>query len=833
MSQKRILTDEAFKTRLLDIEEAGSVTELQAWCKDMTEQYPSFSLAVMVVDLALRWNEENILDANGVRSIMETVLTACGMDIIGSISLWQKYFDFEIDEHEELIEQSGDILSSESLKKSKERFIKVIERQLALPLAGNEETLQQLNTVLEEYCTESDITIIKPDQLQRKVQSAIAFREERLTFEIFLHGEQYAQATAADKLKAWMTYIDFEISAKQYTRAQRLYERALLEPVCASEAVTLWLKYAFFALCTIKQFGVAEIVLQRALVYHPTSLWLRKLYYLAVEGSWHASSEEGNIDIANGVLDKVQKLLLESVSWGYSDAYSYLSAFVAHSNCLRRLFLRLSRCSASETQQQEMLSRLQTALHEVQHLFLQYFGTWVEGAAMICKLHVFILTQVASSRKYVNASAVVDSVTGKGKGSLIQKLLDVWDPVTQVHSHQFWLWRDTIASFSTHEILFPPHEKWQLRATSIFKRIWNEVQGARQHSWLDIDSPLTLAQEWLTYEDQYGGSWQGLESGEDMFLINSLLECIERVKEAIIQSCELPIVTVSESVADTAAQPVQQSQQLKRPRGSGSEISKKKEEDSNQMQIPEVNEHDDDDTEDFDDKQARKKRRGLGVTFQEHQQSQKQSQPSVSEPSRTESPAHEKDTHMHVDDNHEDNTAAVTNNKTEEVMSEADTLRLKHTVFVGRLPLDVDDDALRRFFSSCGALQEVRVARDRRSGVSKGNALVEFADETGVAKALLQNKQSITENGARISVGPSKFIIQPLPKINPYESRKYKHYPHISSNQHQSQQVVNETSESTAPSAQTEVKSKPPIITATTVTSFRPRGVHMKAKLHL
>jgi hypothetical protein len=59
-------------------------------------------------------------------------------------------------------------------------------------------------------------------------------KETRLTFEENVTSAQADKASTQKRLHSWRAYIDFEIKDKQLSRAQRLYERALLE--CLSSA---------------------------------------------------------------------------------------------------------------------------------------------------------------------------------------------------------------------------------------------------------------------------------------------------------------------------------------------------------------------------------------------------------------------------------------------------------------------------------------------------------------------------------------------------------------------------------------------------------------------
>ncbi|XP_056396237.1 RNA-binding protein 34 [Hyla sarda] len=60
----------------------------------------------------------------------------------------------------------------------------------------------------------------------------------------------------------------------------------------------------------------------------------------------------------------------------------------------------------------------------------------------------------------------------------------------------------------------------------------------------------------------------------------------------------------------------------------------------------------------------------------------------------------------------------------------------KKTVFVGNLPYDVTEEALREHFSDCGTVEGVRIIRDKNTGIGKGFGYVLFQGTDSVQLAL-------------------------------------------------------------------------------------------------
>ena len=76
-------------------------------------------------------------------------------------------------------------------------------------------------------------------------------------------------------------------------------------------------------------------------------------------------------------------------------------------------------------------------------------------------------------------------------------------------------------------------------------------------------------------------------------------------------------------------------------------------------------------------------------------------------------------------------------------------------LFVGNLPFDASEDALRDLFNPFGEVQQVRIMTDRDTGKSRGFAFVEMAqaDDAEKAVAALSGKdfggRALTVNEAR------------------------------------------------------------------------------------
>ena len=72
----------------------------------------------------------------------------------------------------------------------------------------------------------------------------------------------------------------------------------------------------------------------------------------------------------------------------------------------------------------------------------------------------------------------------------------------------------------------------------------------------------------------------------------------------------------------------------------------------------------------------------------------------------------------------------------------------KRSVFVGNLPFDADEEAVRAAFANCGEVESVRVVRDGQIGIGKGFGFVLFRERSGVMFAL--KRKGEIELGGRV-----------------------------------------------------------------------------------
>lgn len=78
------------------------------------------------------------------------------------------------------------------------------------------------------------------------------------------------------------------------------------------------------------------------------------------------------------------------------------------------------------------------------------------------------------------------------------------------------------------------------------------------------------------------------------------------------------------------------------------------------------------------------------------------------------------------------------------------------SIFIGNLAWAVDETAIRKAFSACGEIKEVRFTTDKETGVFKGYGHVEFADTASTDKAVKVNGADVCGRAIRVDFAAVK-----------------------------------------------------------------------------
>jgi len=88
-------------------------------------------------------------------------------------------------------------------------------------------------------------------------------------------------------------------------------------------------------------------------------------------------------------------------------------------------------------------------------------------------------------------------------------------------------------------------------------------------------------------------------------------------------------------------------------------------------------------------------------------------------------------------------------------------------LYVGNLPFTVDDEGLKKLFSSFGEIEEATIIKDKFSGRSKGFGFVTFNDDAAAKKAMSEMNDKEIE-GRKLKVNEAK----PMDPDRPREPRR-------------------------------------------------------------
>ncbi|KAL3873562.1 hypothetical protein ACJMK2_036661 [Sinanodonta woodiana] len=72
------------------------------------------------------------------------------------------------------------------------------------------------------------------------------------------------------------------------------------------------------------------------------------------------------------------------------------------------------------------------------------------------------------------------------------------------------------------------------------------------------------------------------------------------------------------------------------------------------------------------------------------------------------------------------------------------------SIFVGNIPFDIEEEAIRNHFHECGMIENVRVIRDRKTGLGKGFCYVLFQSKDSVSLALKLNNSVLQKRQLRV-----------------------------------------------------------------------------------
>lgn len=345
------------------------------------ELCPDLDVLAVYFGYAIESYEDGEMDPQALRNLFERAILVCGGDILSSGELWKLYRAFEVEEYDDLVDTHA---LANLCQEAKARVIRLFRRQLSLPLIDNETVLRDFDELLSRIAVESDLKLVDPPSLSSKLESSIRQREARLTFEhAFLHDDYTFLAPVYQYMQYWKPYIDLELKAEEMHRAQRLFERALLE---CSEVLHCWKDYLRLSSRELRNWKLVENICDRAVRIHrdDSQLWTTYLHAL---------------EMNQRPLEMLSKTVHFALQNTFPTADAYVVVLCAACDYHRRQ-LDAAR-SASKDEVVLGIERLRASFSAAEAFIEMYYPTWLEGFMTVhryrCRVEDELVADVADS----------------------------------------------------------------------------------------------------------------------------------------------------------------------------------------------------------------------------------------------------------------------------------------------------------------------------------------------------------------------------------------------------------------------------------------------------
>jgi hypothetical protein len=376
-----------------------------------------------------------------MRTAFEKSITICGLDIYDGATIWSRYKDFEYEELDDSLEMDS---SAEAIQEGKKRLVNIFRRQLAQPLNDNESVLQNLDICLSQMFVESDVDLINPTSISTAFQTGLELREVRLPFEDNTHSDQFHRLTEDLRASRWLTYIEFEIKDNQIFRAQRLYERAVLD---CRQIGHLWMSYVYFALHRVKNWTLLESILLRAVKIESCkqNIEFWKIKFLSIELITHPGSGSGSGSSSTNQMTDSESTLTLCSSQVYNtfqlclqikfvNQNHYWVAMKMYCDHYKRSLIHLVTNGSREVDLLHALNTLWSALDYVEYYLINYFSEWIEGWLLYLHYRLNCEENVIES--------ICQSVDGQLENTPVESKSElVWDRIIQKFPKSYPMWK--------------------------------------------------------------------------------------------------------------------------------------------------------------------------------------------------------------------------------------------------------------------------------------------------------------------------------------------------------------------------------------------------------
>jgi Tfp pilus assembly major pilin PilA len=403
------------------------------------------------------------------------------MDIYTASMIWKRYLEFEVDEYEDLMETSA---KDTFAKEAKKRIISLFHRQFSIPLIGNDRLLKDMDRILSSICDEADLVIIQPEKIQRLFDSSKAELDSRLVFEDYIQSEAFESMKLDEsaRLKSWRAYIALEINEHKYSRAQRLYERAVLN--CQTNR-DIWNDYLEFAISTLKSWSLVADVSIRMVKVFKTDIKVWQARFLALE---HLNKEE-----------ELLRAYATAISSWFSSAEDYLCILFTKSSYYRRKIQRLVLSETTDLETKLTLSaailsmRLSSA--ELEAFMEKYYESWFDGWLRVYLFQVAVEDEVIErlSDQFASLPTIpLDAATGDDS--------EMTFPEMSISSEALNVWERSVKRFGKNAVMWKEYIAWSRfhQSKEATRKLYKRMLS------LLADNALPSYQDWLQFEYQVG-----------------------------------------------------------------------------------------------------------------------------------------------------------------------------------------------------------------------------------------------------------------------------------------------------------------------------------------
>eukprot|EP00795_Rhopilema_esculentum_P015566 gene15566-6831_t len=330
---------------------------------------------------------DGIQSANGidnVRKLYEKAVTAVGLHLTEGSSVWDSYREFEMEILQSYQQLHGIENAGTSLQRIEEQIARVevlFKRQLAVPLFGMEQTMQEY-----EDWTSNPI----PDTVDKAYQKALAKLEKCMPLEDAL------SKALKPKLAEYRDYIALEMKDGDPARVQCIYERAIKDN-CLDPS--LWIEYTEYLDKKLKVASVALPVHERATRNCP---WVGKLWVNYIKAMEKENREPSDVKV----------VFQKALTCGFSSGSAYTELWLTYSDYMKR---QITSWDTDEGKIKDLRETFENAVNYMDH----YFGT--DGD----KLSLLRRYWAAIEAKYLNN---------------LRKAQEIWDSVMKIHGKETHMW---------------------------------------------------------------------------------------------------------------------------------------------------------------------------------------------------------------------------------------------------------------------------------------------------------------------------------------------------------------------------------------------------------